>query len=67
MNKGRKFFRNLPLNWSRLFTMQKDKSGCEIYVPVLSNEDIPYVKEQLKEILKNQPIPHTSNIPPRIA
>lgn len=67
------FFKNLPFNESRQFVMEKDKSGCEIYIPIVftTNKRITQeqyelrMKRELREVLKNQPSPHIFNFPPR--
>jgi len=68
------FFQNLPLNESRQYVMEKDKSGCEIYIPIVfclpkygSQEAYEQrMKRELKEVLNNQPSPNIINFPPHI-
>ena len=53
-------FNKLPLNTQRTYTMEKDKSGCEVYIPVINrdNDVIDIAKKKLFNFLKNQPEPH---------
>ena len=52
-------FERLPLNTQRSYTMQVDKSGCEVYIPVDSRDSlvISACKKALNSFLKNQPEP----------
>ena len=52
-------FKDLPLNFKRSYTMEVDKSGCEVYIPIDSKEPevISACKKALNSFLKNQPEP----------
>ena len=52
-------FPKIPFNTNRCFTMAKDKSGCEIYIPVATrdSETIESKKEELQQFLATQPEP----------
>ena len=49
-------FNNLPLNTKRVYTRGIASSGCEIYIPVDSDNDwdIDNKKEALQYFLNNQ-------------
>ena len=52
-------FKTLPLNTQRAYTMCMDKSGCEIYIPVIVRDDkvIAEAKKGLLAFLIGQPEP----------
>ena len=52
-------FSNVPLNTQKVFVMAVDHSGCEIYLPVNSTDElvIQQKKLQLQQTLFNQPLP----------
>ena len=52
-------FNNVPLNTKRVFVMGIDHSGCEVYLPVNSYDElvIQTKKLELQEFLFNQPRP----------
>ena len=52
-------FKHVPLNTSRQFIYQLDKSGCEIYLPVTDKRDIDSRYDQLTAFLANQRAPVT--------
>lgn len=60
------FFKILPLNTSKVYTMAVDKSGCEIYVPIIVFENATMVKTRLEQILAQQPAP-INDLPPTVA
>jgi hypothetical protein len=50
---------NTPLNTKKVFVMGTDHSGCEIYLPVDSYDElvIQTKKQELQQFLFNQPLP----------
>lgn len=52
-------FNNVPLNTKRVFVMGIDHSGCEVYLPVNSTDEIVIQtkKQELDQFLFNQPLP----------
>lgn len=49
-------FKSLPLNTAKVYTMATTSNGCEIYIPVLVNDDflINQRQNELKTWLKRQ-------------
>ena len=50
---------NIPINTNKVFVMGVDHSGCEIYLPVDSTDEIiiQIKKQDLHQFLFNQPLP----------
>ena len=60
-------FDKLPLNYLRQFVQCTDKSGCDIYIPVNSQEQSVQnaKKAELQKFLDNQPAPPAPSTPPK--
>ncbi len=56
---------NLPLNTRRNYVMGTAKSGCEIYIPVHSNDETTqlHMRDKLQHFLNLQPDPPTTDLP----
>lgn len=50
-------FPNLALNTNRVYGSVIDKSGCEIYFPASSIEEVPKIKKMLQDFVDAQPEP----------
>lgn len=50
-------FDKLPLNTKQIYAMVKDKSGCEIYIPAISEQHAKILKKKLESFLESQPEP----------
>jgi hypothetical protein len=50
-------FNNVPLNTKKVFVMEIDHSGCEIFLPIDSTNEtvIQTKKQELQQFLFNQP------------
>lgn len=61
--------KNVPLNTKRVYVMAKTHFGCEVYMPVDSDNDsyISQHKIDLQNFLNTQPIPPELPNDPRVA
>jgi hypothetical protein len=52
-------FKDVPLNTKRVFVCGISHSGCEVYLPVDSDDEtiIQLKKQELQQFLLNQPLP----------
>lgn len=57
-------FPNLPYNTSKIYAHAIDKSGCKIYIPGTTVEQVKNTKVLIQEFLDAQPDPPDTEIPP---